>query len=105
VPLLLTRKEAFAWLKEGRKTVDVRKGHPRHGDMAVFQSGPNYLRFRIIKKETGKLTQIIRNDNYGQVVPSAEKLDDALNYLRNMYGGDGGEFTAYYLSPSHERLA
>ncbi|MCW4017562.1 MAG: hypothetical protein NWF00_02580 [Candidatus Bathyarchaeota archaeon] len=98
-PLFRAKKEVYTWLKEGTKTIDVRKGNPRQGDIAIFQSGAHYLQFPIIKKETGKLYQVIRADNYRQVIPSAENLEDALNYLRNIYNDCGGSFTAYYLTP------
>lgn len=94
------KKEIYAWLKDGRKTIDVRKGHGRNGDIAVFQCGSSHLRLPIIKRETGKLTEVIRKDNYRQVIPTAESLEDALCYLRMLYGLDSGIFTAYYLTSS-----
>ncbi len=98
MPLFPAKKEVYAWIKDGKKTIDVRKGPAWRGDTAVFQSGANYLRLPIIKKETGRLTEVIRNDNYRQVIPSAENLEAALSYLFELYGADGGVFTAYYLS-------
>ena len=38
MPLLMAKKEVFAWLKAGVKTVDVRKGNGRRGDIAVFSA-------------------------------------------------------------------
>jgi ASC-1-like (ASCH) protein len=98
VPLFPAKREVFAWIKDGRKTIDVRKGKACRGEVAVFQSGPRHLRLQIIRKETGKLTEIIRADNYRLVIPSAETRDGALGYLRGLYGADDGLFTAYYVT-------
>jgi ASC-1-like (ASCH) protein len=94
----MAKKEVFLWLKAGVKTIDVRKGTAWNGNTAKFQCGPNYLELPIIKKETGKLTEVIRQDNYTSVIPNARNLDEALNYLRRLYDGDNGIFTAYHLS-------
>ena len=75
MPLFFAKKEVYAWLKEGKKTIDVRKGNVRQGEVAVFQCGDSYLRFPIVKKETGKLTEIIRPDNYKQIIPTAQSLE------------------------------
>ncbi|MCW4006833.1 MAG: hypothetical protein NWF04_09645 [Candidatus Bathyarchaeota archaeon] len=95
-----TKKEVFGWVKEGKKTIDIRKGRPFRGDMAVFQCGAHHLRLPIIKKETGKLTDIINKDNYHQVIPPAKTLQHAVDYLRGIYGVENGIFTAYYVEPS-----
>jgi ASC-1-like (ASCH) protein len=87
----------FAWIKDGKKTIELRKGNPSSGGIAVFLSGRNYLRLSITKKETGSLVTVLRQDNYRQIIPSAENLQDALNYLKNLYNTDQGPFTAYYV--------
>ena len=97
LPLLYVRKEAFNWLKQGKKTIDIRKGNPKRGENIVFQSGPHTLRFRIVKKESGQLEEILRLDNYRQVIPSAVELSDAVDYLRLIYGICDGVFTAYHV--------
>lgn len=97
MPLLTVKKEVFAWLKDGKKNIDVRKGRARRGEVAVFQCGSSYLRFPIVKRETGDLFEVIRSDNYKQVIPTANSLEDALIYLQELYGLDDKVFTAYYL--------
>lgn len=99
MPLLLTKKEIFIWLKEGKKTIDVRKGKPRRGDIAYFVSGPNKLQLKIRKKETGSLSEVLRSDNYRFVIPNAETLVEAVSYVRGLYGDCDGVFTAYYVYP------
>jgi ASC-1-like (ASCH) protein len=98
LPLLFAKKEVFVWLKEGKKTIDVRKGVPRMGDTAIFQSGSFLLSRKILKKETGQLGEVVRADNFQQIIPSAFVLGDAIAYLHGLYGDYDGVFTAYYLS-------
>ena len=94
----MAKKEVFAWLKAGIKTIDVRQGDARDGDTAFFQCGINCLEVQIVKRETGKLNEVITQDNYKQVIPTAKNVEDALGYLRKIYTlDDNGVFTAYYL--------
>ncbi|MGF3522508.1 MAG: hypothetical protein ACQXXJ_05360 [Candidatus Bathyarchaeia archaeon] len=102
MPLLPAKSEVFAWIKAGHKTIDVRKGKPARGEIAVIQCGKNYLRLPIMKTETGCLTDVIRADNFKLVVPTAITLQDALDYLKNLYGASSGVFTAYYLQVKPE---
>jgi hypothetical protein len=103
VPLFMAKKEVFAWLKAGTKTIDVRKGRAWSGDVAVFQSGANYLELQILKKETGALTEVITQENFRLVIPTAKQLKDALDYLQGIYGTEEGVFTAYHLGQTGKR--
>jgi len=98
MPLFMAKKKVFMWLKTGTKTIDVRKGTPRKGEVAVFQSGAALLEFPIVKKETGKLTEVITQENFRAIVPAARNLKDALDYLQAIYGTEEGVFTAYHLA-------
>jgi len=98
LPLFFAKKEVFHWLSQDQKTIDVRKGNPKPGEIAVFQSGSSILRLKIVKTECGQLTDILRLDNFKAVIPSATVLGDALGYLRGIYGIDDGFFTAYYVA-------
>jgi hypothetical protein len=53
---------------------------------------------KILKTETGSLNEVVRADNFRQVIPSACVLGDAIAYLRGLYGDYDSVFTAYYLS-------
>jgi ASC-1-like (ASCH) protein len=97
LPLLRTKMEVFQWLKEGKKTIDIRKGNPQRGEIAVFEAGPHVLRLKIVRKQSGCLTDLMRSDNYRQVIPSAGTLEDAIDYIRKLYGDYDGVFTAYYV--------
>ncbi len=102
LPLFPAKSEVFAWIKDGRKTIDVRKGKAWRGEIAVVQSGASYLRLKIIKKETGKLADIIRAENYRSIIPTAKSLQSARDYLHGLYEDGDGLFTAYYLEPPTE---
>jgi len=97
MPVFRTKKEAFQWLMSGQKTIDIRKGKPFRGETAVYISGKKVLRLRINKTEQGKLSEIVREDNFQKVIPSANTLDDAFAYLRRLYFNSGDSFTAYYV--------
>ncbi len=102
VPLFLAKSEVFAWFKDGRKTIEIRLGGPWSGETAVVQSGRKNLWFRIVKKETGKLTEVITAENYRSVIPVAKDLDSARDYVAKLYDDSGKLFTAYYLG--HQEL-
>jgi ASC-1-like (ASCH) protein len=55
------------------------------GDVAVFQSGRNILRGIIVKKEEGSLTDVLREDNYKNIIPSANTLEEAITYFKKLY--------------------
>ena len=104
MPLFRTQKEPFEWLKSGKKPIDVRKGTPKNGEIAVYLSGRNVLRMKILKKQTGKLTEVVRSDNFRLVIPSALVLDDAIIYLRGLYFGYDDVFTAYYVTSLENQI-
>ena len=99
MPLFRTKKEAFEWLTSSQKTVDVRKGKPHNGIIAVYLSGRKVLRMRIVKRETGRLAEVVRFDNFKFIIPSALVIDDAFLYMRKLYDDYDGVFTAYYIVP------
>ena len=97
MPLFFTKRTVFEWLQDGKKTIEIRKGNPCRGEVAVFQTGPKILRLKIIRKETGYLAEVMRIDNFRLIIPSAMTLSDAVVYVHGLYGVSGGVFTAYYL--------
>ena len=66
------------------------------GYVAVFQCGSNILRRKITKREEGDLTDVLREDNYKNIIPSANTLEEVINYIKKIYGTNEGVFTAYY---------
>jgi hypothetical protein len=103
VPLFMAKKEVFAWLKEGTKTIDVRKGTAWKGEIAVFQCGASYLELPIAQKKTGALTEIITQENFKSIIPTARNPKDAIDYLKAIYGTGGGVFTAYHLAQTEKQ--
>ena len=69
----------------------------KKGDVAVFQCGRNILRRKIIKKEEGNLTGVLGKDNYKNIIPLANTLEEAINYVKKLYETTEGVFSAYYL--------
>jgi hypothetical protein len=63
------------------KTIDVRKGTIKPGEIGFFQSGLHALRLKIVKTESGRLIEILRLDNYKAVIPSVVQLGDAFDYF------------------------
>jgi ASC-1-like (ASCH) protein len=94
----LAKKEVLEWLKTGKKTIDIRKGNPRQGDRVLFVSGPHRLEMRVVARQSGALGDLIRSDNFRQIIPSAGSVDEAMAYLRTIYGDIDGVFTAYFIS-------
>jgi ASC-1-like (ASCH) protein len=96
---LWAKKEVLEWLKQGLKTIDVRKGKPRQGDRVLFVSGPHRLEMRIVDRQSGLLSELIRVDNFRLVIPSAGSVEEAWAYLGRFYGSYDGVFTAYLVEP------
>ncbi len=105
MPFFVARKEVFAWLKSGAKTIDVRKGPPRKGDAALFRSGAHRIEFSIVKTETGKLAEVITQENFRSVIPTARNQKEAVDYLGRIYGAGEGVYTAYHLAPRTKSTA
>ncbi len=68
------------------------------GEFAVFQCGPEILKMRIVGVESGRLADVVRVDNFLWIIPSADSLEVALEYLRGLYPDCSGIFTAYYVA-------
>jgi ASC-1-like (ASCH) protein len=95
MPLLRTKREYFEWVKSGVKTIDLRRGKPKGGDVAVFLCGREVLRKKILSKKTGKLEEVLTEENYRQIVPDSKSVAEALERIRLLYGATDGEFTTY----------
>jgi len=50
----------------------------------------------IEQKEEGKLIEVLRKDNYKDIIPSAHNLEDAIKFMEKLYETIEGIFTAYY---------
>ena len=99
MPVFRTKKEAYDWLNSGKKIIDIRKGKPLRGQIAVYLSGKRVLRLKIVRCETGSLQEVVRLDNFRFIVPSADSIDNAFAYIEALYLGYVGVFTAYHVEP------
>ncbi|MEM2111950.1 MAG: hypothetical protein QXX08_08770 [Candidatus Bathyarchaeia archaeon] len=95
MPLFIVKKEVFEWIKTGQKTIELRKGKAKAGDQAVFQCGRNILRGRIINKYEGNLSTLLGNLNFKEIIPKANNVEEAIAYIKKLYGTTEGAFTAY----------
>ena len=92
----MVKKEVFEWIKAGQKTIELRRGKARAGDVAVFQCGRNILRGKIIGKEEGSLLTLLQKFDFKKIIPSVNSMEEAKAYLRALYKTTDGTFTAYY---------
>jgi len=88
-------KRVFEWIRTGQKTIELRNWN-RRGDKATFLCGRGVARGRIVKRERGELTKVLGEDNFKKVIPIANSLKDALDYVRKLYGTTEGTFTAFH---------
>ena len=75
---------------------ELRKGKAKKGNEAVFQCGRNIIRRKITKKEEGVLSEVLREDNFKRIIPIANSLLEAIEYVKKLYKTTEGIFTAYY---------
>jgi len=77
------------------KNIELKKGKAKRGDAAVFLCGRNILRKKIIRRVEGNLIDVLRKDKYKSIIPSANTLQEAINYIKKLYGTTEGIFTVY----------
>jgi ASC-1-like (ASCH) protein len=99
----MVKKENFEWIRSGRKGIDVRKRKKEKGDKAVFLCSKWMLKGKIIRKEQGKLSDVVNESNFRDIVPVAKNLKEAIAYIGRLYGAGEEEFTAYYFRLTSKR--
>lgn len=82
----MVKKEIFEWVRTGQKNIDLRRGKAKKGDEAVFQCGRRIVRGNITRREEGTLKDVLREDNYKKIIPIANSLEEAIDYLKRLYG-------------------
>jgi ASC-1-like (ASCH) protein len=96
MPIFRTKKIVQEWIKSGEKTIELRKGKPLDGDSIIFLSGRGEkVKARIITKNEGKLEEVVNNDTYKKIVPTARNLEEALAFIKGIYPSAEGAFTTY----------
>ena len=53
------------------------------------------FRRKIIEREEGNLTDVLRKDIFKNIISSANTLEEAINYIKKLHGTVEGAFTAY----------
>jgi len=68
----------------------------------------NILRRKTIKRQKGNLTDVLRKDNCKNIVPSANTLEEAINYIKKFYGTTKGacvkHIKAYHIHTKYFHL-
>ena len=66
----MVKKGVFEWIETGRKNIELRRGKAKQGNNAVFQCEKNIIRGVIVRKDEGSLRDVLREDNYKNMIPS-----------------------------------
>ncbi|HLN46353.1 MAG TPA: hypothetical protein VK209_11665 [Candidatus Sulfotelmatobacter sp.] len=96
MPTFLTKKQVYEWIKRGDKTIDLRRGKQLKGNTIVFMGGGRqFVRGTIVRKQEGKLQELLNEDTYKKIVPIAKNKDEALVFIKQIYPLTDEVFTAY----------
>ncbi len=96
LPVFRIRKEPFEWIVTGKKNVELRRGKAKRGDSAIFLNGKNRtIRAKIIKRQEGRLGELLNSSSFRNIVPTARSLEEAMEYVTRIYPSAEGIFTAY----------
>lgn len=88
--MFLIKKKYFKAIKNGLKTVDLRKltkarENIKPGDEAVFVCGRDVLRKEIQKITKGSLEKITKKIDFKEIVPWAKSKQDFVDSIREIY--------------------
>jgi ASC-1-like (ASCH) protein len=103
VPAFLIKKQVYDWVLTGEKTIELRKGKSQNGGRVAFLNGQRKcLKGRILRKREGKLEDVLNVATYRKIVPTAKTLDDAVEFIRQLYQSTDGTFTTYEFQLNQE---
>ena len=103
MPAFLTKKQVFDWINTGEKTIELRRGKTQDGDNIAFQNGKGQcVKGRILRRKEGKLEDVLNVATYRKIIPTAKSLDDAVEFIRQLYQPTEGTFTAYEFKLNQE---
>ena len=96
----MIKLEVFKWIKDGLKTIEIRKGKAFRGSQIVFIAGVRRgemvtLKAKILDKKEGSLAELLTESNFKRAIPIAESLNEAIAYVQNIYPNET-MFTSYY---------
>jgi ASC-1-like (ASCH) protein len=96
MPAFLTKKEVYEWIRSGEKTIELRSGKSISGNSITFINGIGQtVKARILRKQEGKLEDLLNPVTYRKIVPKATSLDEALAFVKKIYPLTEGTFTMY----------
>jgi len=96
MPLFLKAKEEFELIQSGLKTAEIKCGLPLPGKIAIIQCEQLITHATITHKEKGRLTRVLKVDNYKNFFPKAKGFDEAVR-LAGLGANAEPIFTAYHL--------
>jgi ASC-1-like (ASCH) protein len=96
MPAFLTKKQVYDWIRAGEKTIELRSGKSLNGENITFISGRRQtVKARILKKQEGKLPEVLNVETYMKIVPTARSLEEAVAFVKQIYDSTDGVFTTY----------
>lgn len=98
MPLFPVKKQVFEWIRQDRKTVEIKEGKSKKGNEAVFRSGRNMVRKKIIETKEGRLRYLLLHYGFKKVVPIAHTLEETFRFYETLGHNINGIFTAYVLA-------
>jgi ASC-1-like (ASCH) protein len=103
VPAFLTKKQVYDWVLTGEKTIELRKGKSQNGERIAFLNGQRKcLKGRILRKCEGKLEDVLNVATYRKIIPTAKTLDEAVEFIRQLYQSTDSTFTTYEFQLNRE---
>ncbi len=103
MPTFLTKKEVYDWIRNGEKTIELRSGKPMQGTNITFLNGRRQtVKARILRKQEGKLEELLNIATYSKIVPTAGSLDEAISFVKRIYPMSEGTFTTYEFQLTRE---
>ena len=88
--LLLTKRKYFDAIKEGKKTVDIRKAtglykNAKIGSEILFMCGRQKFTRKIKEIYRGTLEEILEKVGFKEIIPWAESREEFIENLREIY--------------------
>ena len=88
--LLLTKRKYFDAIKEGKKTVDIRKAaglykNAKIGSEILFMCGRQKFTRKIKEIYRGTLEEILEEVDFREIIPWAKSREEFIENLREIY--------------------
>jgi len=95
-PTFLTKKEIYEWIRTRRKTIELRRGKSQNGEKIAFLNGrKESVKGKILRKQEGTFEEVLNATTYRKIIPTANSLDEAKAFIKQIYPQTDGTFTTY----------